>query len=528
MKTKLILFSIILLAVVLRFFQLSRVPSSLYWDEVSLGYNAWNISETLKDEHGVFLPLTNFKAFGDYKPPFYIYAVAFSMKIFGGSDFSIRFPSAFFGTISILSAYLITKKLLKAKKVALLSAFFLAVSPWAINLSRVAFEANVAWSLFLIALTLFLYKKYIFSAFVFVFPLYTFNSSRIFIPIFLIILLIFFYKEIIKNKIRFVVCCLLFVVMLAPLVPHLMSKEGRLRFEEVNIFTNPVPIEVSNSRIQRDNNVFWSKIINNRRIYILNDFLKHFTDNFRLDFLFLTGDKNGTFSDGKTGELYLFDLLLISIGIYFLLAKEKKGKKFFLFLAFWMIAAIFPAAVARETPHALRTLNILPVYQIFSALGLLFFVKYFRKIFFVAGCVVILFFSFFMYIKNYYHSYQFEKTENFQYGYKEMVEYLEKNKKAYSQIYVTGFYGRPYIYYLWYARVPAGKFLKDATFSDNFFGFYTVKSAGSVFFGLQDVVLKNNVLYVVSPDEKGKFIGKKMVNEINFPDGKPAFYFYEN
>ena len=68
-----ILLGIVLLAGFLRFWQLASLPPSLYWDEVSQGYNAYSILTTGKDEHQEFLPLARFQAFGDYKAPVNIY-----------------------------------------------------------------------------------------------------------------------------------------------------------------------------------------------------------------------------------------------------------------------------------------------------------------------------------------------------------------------------------------------------------------------------------------------------------------------
>src|SRR3989344_6658242 len=170
-----ILIVIICIAAVLRFYKLASVPPSLYWDEASLGYNAYSILKTLHDEHGKFLPLTNFAAFGDYKPPGYIYATVPSIAIFGLNEFATRFPSAFFGVLTVILTYFLTKKLfsegyqkyqkyeeyqeLSSKReksargtrdtrgtldtpqiIALLSALMLAISPWHIQFSRGAFE----------------------------------------------------------------------------------------------------------------------------------------------------------------------------------------------------------------------------------------------------------------------------------------------------------------------------------------------------------------------------------------------------
>ena len=109
---KIILLFIILLALFLSVYKLSKVPPSLYWDEASLGYNAYSILLTARDEYGKFLPLTNFAAFGDYKPPGYIYAAVPSIAIFGLNEFSVRFPSAFFGVLTVILVYLISRKFL--------------------------------------------------------------------------------------------------------------------------------------------------------------------------------------------------------------------------------------------------------------------------------------------------------------------------------------------------------------------------------------------------------------------------------
>src|SRR3989304_1265994 len=137
MKKNLFLLGLILiLATVLRFWHISQNPPSLYWDEVSLGYNAYSILKTGRDEHGKFLPFTNFAAFGDYKPPGYIYAAVPAIAAFGLNEISVRLPSAFFGVLTVLIAYFLARKIFENERIALFAAFFLAISPWHIQFSR--------------------------------------------------------------------------------------------------------------------------------------------------------------------------------------------------------------------------------------------------------------------------------------------------------------------------------------------------------------------------------------------------------
>ncbi len=540
MKTKILLIFIILLAFILRFYQLGSNPSSLYWDEASLGYNAWSVVQTGKDEHGDFLPFTNFTAFGDYKPPVYIYLMAASIKLFGASDFVVRFPSAFFGVVAVACVYLISCYFFRNGRISLLAAFFIAISPWVVSLSRVAFEANVAWGLFLVGLTLFLSFcrggvlspngrenraptiKLLLSSVFFVLPLYTFNSSRIFIPLFLVLLGIFFYKRILHSKAQFFIFYFLIFILVMPLVPHLMSKEGQLRFREVNIFTNPVPIEISNERIARDNGALWSKIINNRRGFYFMDYLKHYTDNFKFDYLFLKGDVNGTFATGRTGQLYIIDGALIVAGVIFLLAKSKKT---LLFLLLWLFLGIAPAGVARETPHALRSLNALPVYQILTAAGFVFFLRKGKilikgSLFFLTAAV------FTWYLNDYYLVYAKTQGKYFQYGYRQAVDYIMAHKNEYRQIYLTSHYGRPYIYVLWYGKIPATEFLANSNVVKNEFGFYNVYRFENIYFNITDLGAGNSLL-IIEPQKMDDSPNRKILEKINYPSGEPAFIIWE-
>ena len=111
MRNLLFVILIIVIASFLRFFAISTNPPSLTWDEASWGYNAYSIGIDGRDEFGRFLPLTYLESFGDFKPPVYAYLSVLPVKIFGLNEFSTRFASAFFGVLTILLTYFLTKKI---------------------------------------------------------------------------------------------------------------------------------------------------------------------------------------------------------------------------------------------------------------------------------------------------------------------------------------------------------------------------------------------------------------------------------
>src|SRR3989344_4938577 len=88
------------LAFLLRFWRLGEIPNGLYQDETAIGYNAYSIIQTGRDEYGKSLPLY-FKSFGDYKLPVYIYATVPSILMLGLTELAVRAPSALFGSLSV-------------------------------------------------------------------------------------------------------------------------------------------------------------------------------------------------------------------------------------------------------------------------------------------------------------------------------------------------------------------------------------------------------------------------------------------
>ena len=151
---------IIILAALLRLYNLNSVPLGFSEDEASTGYNAFSILKTAKDETGKFLPLT-FESFGDYKLPVPVYLTVPFIAVLGLNELAVRLVPALFGILTILLIFLLTQKLFKNQNVSLISAFLLAVSPWHVQLSRFGLAEILTMNLILIELVfLFSVSKY--------------------------------------------------------------------------------------------------------------------------------------------------------------------------------------------------------------------------------------------------------------------------------------------------------------------------------------------------------------------------------
>jgi len=536
---KFLLLTIILLAGLLRFYNISNIPPALNWDEAALGYNAYSLGIDGRDEFGKFLPIQYLESFGDFKPVVYSYLALIPVKIFGLSEFGIRFPSAIFGTLTVLLTYFLVKEIFlkkdrKTEYLALFTAFLLAISPWHIMLSRGAYEANV--STFFIVLGVFFFLKannknpwyLLLSVPSFAITFYTFNTSRVFVPLFVIALAVAFRKQLIKNWRKTILAGFLGLVLLLPLIPFLLSPQAKLRYHEVNIFSDISIIERSNQYVANDGGVFWSRLIHNRRALYSLEFTKHYLDNFNPRFLFVTGDGNPRFSTQDVGQLYLISLPFLIAGT-FLLIRRKEGH--FWILPVWFLLGIIPAATARETPHALRIETVMPTLQIITAYGfinLIFMVsnKTYQKI--TAGLIgaIYLFFLFYFYHGLLFH-YSREYSNEWQYPYVEFVDYIEKNKDNYEQIIITEKLGRPYIYFLVYGRYDPDEFRKISSIEREAFGFVKVRALGNYIFteDIDEESLEAGKLYVDVAENIPK--GSKPIETFYYLDGKPSLIAYE-
>ncbi len=529
-------FLIVLLAFFLRIVNVGNIPPSLSWDEVSIGYNAYSILKTGYDEHHRFLPLDAFAAYGDYKPPLAIYLTVPSIALLGLNEFSVRLPSVVAGTLAVFLTYFLVKELFKKSPftyhVSFITSFLLAISPWHIQLSRAGFEANIATTLIIFGVWFVLKarenRRLLFICWLpFVAAIYTFNSARYLVPFLGLALLVYTKNTFLLYKKQFVIGIVVSFILLLPILPHLLSKDARLRFTEVNIFTDSSIVQTSNERIAYDHNLPIGKIFHNRRIAFVRSYLNHFFDHFEPEFLFIHGDGNPKFSIQDVGELYLVELPFLILGIYWMFAKEKKNAWF---LLFWLIAAIIPAATARETPHALRIEDSLPTWHLFIAFGIITLVSKFRSInkkkIIVIGIIVFYIANFSYYLSNYYSHYAKEYSGEWQYGYREAIRFIQPIKNQYNSIVMTENIGRPYAYVLFYEQYNPEQFWKTVDASFDASGFYNVYGFDGYRFVKEGIgEAKSKTLYILGP--KDVPAGIRILKTITLLNGEPVLVIFD-
>lgn len=455
-QTKIILGLIVAFGLLLRVYLQGTVPSSLNWDEVSHGYNAYSILKTGKDEWGTSFPLI-FRAFGDYKLPVYIYSTVLSEALFGLNMFAVRFPSLLAGIALIIFTFFLARNFFKNSTIALISAFLVAIEPWTFFLSRGAFEANFSMVLIVGGVYFFLegfksHKLLIVSAFLFGLSVWTYNSARVFVPLLFLSLIVIYKNQLAElwnkqNKSAFLsgLIILLFTIQM---FFQLLRPEGYARFSNLTILNEGAIAAIEQT--QNQNPEFRPFI--NRYTYFLFEFTKNWIKHFSPDFLFFTGGTHYQFSVPNHGILYLINLPFLLLGLALLLRKFKKHS----FLFAWFLLAPIAGSLTRDVPHVLRFVVILPLPMIVTAYGLYRFfiiVKNRNKILFIAGIIIyVVTLTIFSasYLRNYFYIYPGQYSQAWQYGYKEVVSYAKSNYNKYDKIIITKKYGEPHEFLLFF------------------------------------------------------------------------------
>lgn len=527
---KIALISIIILGSVLRLVNLGNSPSGLNADEAALGYNAYSLIETGRDEHGNIWPV-NLESFGDFKPAAYTYILIPFIKVLGLNEWAVRLPSAIFGITTIFLIYKLAEKTTGS---ALISSLVLAISPWHIHFSRGAWEVNLSTMCIVLAVVSFLnwvsskkIKYGLISSLSFIFAMYSYQSARILAPL-IGVALVFLYWNNIKSQFKscLVILCVS-VLTLMPLFISVQKTDASSRLAGVGIFADMGPINRLNQlRGQHyETSSLQARLLHNKIISYGVLFVNNYLDHYNGDFLFVNGDKIERNKIPETGLLYLIDIIFLVLGIILIIRLRSKNKKIIPLL---LLISPVAAALTFQTPHALRAhLMVIPL-SVIVAVGIKSIISNYKFIAIVICC------AYFWLIMRYYHEYHVHYPQTYpsawEFGFKQVAEYIAKNEGKYQQIIVTNKYDQPYILFLFYLKYSPEKFQNNhvLTFRDKF-NFSTVNEFDKYIFkkiSNDDLMQVKKSLIIASPEEIPNY--SNSLKSIYFPNGDIAFKIIES
>lgn len=481
-NVKFILFSILFLALTLRVYKIGEVPLSLNRDEVGLGYDAYSLLITGRDQFGKFLPLT-LRSSDDYKPASYAYFTAPYIAIFGPNEIAVRLPSAILGTLTVLVTYFLVRELFFStyrSVLPLLTSFFVAVSPWHIQFSRAAFEANVSLFLLVSGVAFFLrgiriggYNFFISGCYLGL-SLLTYHAARFMAPFLLVLLVLLHHKKLKKRKKELMFLFAAFFLFTFLSLPAIVSEESQIRLRVLSIFNNPEHQKQSAEAILVDQKLsapVSGRLVHNRRLtplYLqsLQQLVQNYIRHFDPQVLIFGVDQPRLQSHHapSVGVIYSWEALLSLIGIFFLLYSRNKNT---LILISWFMFGFLPASITWDIPSFLRSILVLPTIQIFSGLGVIELGKklaYQSRLFALLGALFIfpwLLFSLATFTHQYFVHLNYETAENWRYGRHEAALLSEEIKDQYRKIVVSTNLDDPHLFFLFSLRYDPKKYLAE-------------------------------------------------------------------
>lgn len=559
-KIEITIFSIILvLAISLRLFKLDSLPPALFGDEIDVGYQAYSLLKTGQDLSGNFMPLY-IQSLSEHRTPLYLYSAVPFVAIFGLNEWGVRMPAAFWGIVSIVGIFLLSRKLFNTKA-ALITMFILAVSPWHLQYSRASFEVTMLITFIIYGIYFFLLglsnNRYLFlSAALLLLSIYIYSTAVVFVPLLISLLFIIYWRQIFKLSPKIISSLVLIsTILIMPFVIAYFTGESKARFSSISIFQDSVLEDKINlARKAQDfylpdgqtipSNPAAEKIFHNRPAIFLQVFLKNYFQSISPLFIFADGDINFRHSIHEMGEQYYVEFILFILGLSALTKLDTKKSAL---LIGWFLLAPIPSALTSDGgSHATRLFIMLPSITLISGLGGEWLLNNFKSFYiklFAALVVIIFLFNFIFYIHRYYIHYGPESWRWWHVGFKEAMLYMKSEENNYNLIGFNNTYEPSLIRFLFWNKIDPADFHKNKfpiLEKTELFPSYTgFKYTDKFFFGGieqgKEIAqsLPAGVLYMVSArDEvpgnwdwsKDPPGGIKVLKTIYDPTGLPIFY----
>ncbi|MCL5072465.1 MAG: glycosyltransferase family 39 protein [Actinobacteria bacterium] len=538
--TYIILIVIFTLGLILRVCNLNNFPVGFHIDEASLGYNSYSLLLTGKDDNNNSHPLY-IDMFGDFRPSGYHYLTILPVMLFGLTEFATRLPGAIFGSLTVIVFFFFVQILFRDKKISLLSAFFIAVSPWHFGLSRASNEAIVALFFVLAGFCLVFYSlqkqslKYaILGSTIVSFSFFFYHAPRVFVPLMFLILIIIMLPVLNTSINRYKVGLFFSFIAISFLSLLLVFSisGGTGRFTQVNVFNSFETQFFQKQQIQEDaianSPYLFSRFFHNKFTNVVLVFISNYLDYFNFNFLFTKGGLPIWYSIPRVGLIYIIELPFIAIGLYYLVKTKDIYRKIPII---WLLTAPVVAAITMDDiPNINRALGMFPMLEIIAAFGFLSFMgilKFHKKIIFIFF-VLIFSLNILYFLNQYYFNAKTHKPWYRNNGFSSMMQEVNSLYNLSDKIVMSKYQGGIYPLVLFYMKYDPKTYQIEGSPKNKDYGGF-----GKFFFVPQDCPSEqtndktpkvNKIIYVDKGDcPSSKYMSLKKIKFIYREDGTKAF-----
>jgi len=403
-------------------------------------------------------------------------------------------------------------------------------------LSRPGYEAGVALMLLLLGVYLLILavdqrnlKYWILSAIAFGLGPHTYNSAKIVVPIILVYLVFMLRKKIVlKNLIVF---GSILVIFATPLLLNLSSGRAQGRYKQVGITTDAE----ATTNFYEYRKTFPAPAIINRIIfskysYFVVKGLENWVSYFSPTYLVMQGGPRPQHSIPYRGVLYISEIILVFYGLTTLHKYRGLAKSIPILL---IAIGFIPAALTKDSFHVLRSIMTLPGWQFLAAIGLVELQnKKFKYLKFVYRLLII---EIIIFLFTYFLWYPKAFAKDWQYGYKQAVEYAQRHKDQYHDIIFTKWYGEPQLFVAFYGKLDPVEFQKDNIQLKRYeelglpwldqLEVYKIGQYSFTSLDWKGSGDNKNTLYIGKADDF--WVDTTYLKQIKFPDGSVAFNIVE-
>lgn len=497
-KYEIVLVFILIVGSLARLYNIGIMPNALNADEASSGYEAYSIMKYGIDRAGNSYPVYLY-AWGSGQNALYSYFLIPFVQLLGLTIFSTRLPMALIGIMSLYVFYYLLKSIFDNKKMAMAGILFFAICPWHIMKSRWGLESNLFPDLILLAcllLVLGLKKKnnilQVLSFVVIGISSYSYATSYLFLPIFVILLLIYLiiHKEISIKK-AIIYLGIVFIISL-PLILYVIVNTFDLNQFSICGITIP---KLKVNRYEEASTIFSGNILENCIDNLLST----------IRLLLVQNDKLYWNSLPNHGLFYFVSIPFLFIGIYVSVKKFRKNK-YNQVMNIWMISSIILSMFCIININRINIIMIPCIYYII--LGLYNTINKYKM---TIPILIIIYTICFVVFENDYWSQDFNKYLTFTSGLEEVSEYCE-NSDA-EEIYCYYSFKEPYIYFLFYDKKDVNEYVESVQYFYENGTFDNVESFGEYRFYLPDEVEEHTI--VIVPKGKELDYDLEVKNKIN-------------
>lgn len=421
---------VLALAAVVRVVGLRDLPPGFFCDEAGNGYNSYLLLTTGRDETRTLLPLYIWSFGVSYKNPVFIYAATLPIAVFGLNEFSVRLTSAIFGVLAVLGMGLLGR-LVFGTAGGVIAALLLAVVPWHVHFSRIAFELIAFPAIFLFAFAALVAgvngrPRWLLAAGpLFALSLYTYGPAKMFVPLFVFGAVLVYARRLWAVRRWAALAVLLTVLTAAPVMVFDFNHRDR-----------------SGQYFSRTTTLNPTQTVSENAARVWDQYERFFSRSF----LFERGDPLLRHAVPGFGELYWCMLPLLALGLLWCLwPGHPEGKLFLWWLALYPIAP----ALMNEAPSASRGVIGVPVFCLIAAAGAVAVLETVRRLVpwprvalalqsvAVAVLVVALGREAWRYGQAYVTTYPRIAAAEFQYGYREAIAFMEAHRDEYKLLMLT-------------------------------------------------------------------------------------------